>query len=152
MGAGRTFAGILFCLIVIVIINVFLTLGLSVSDLTAIGFDTSLFQAIFLIDIHPYTFITGDGWSILAALGGGAFVGGLISKGAKNGVLVGTITFALLWILQIGIALLFDFNALYFWYALLELVGGSIILDFAISAGILIVAGAIGGAITGGGE
>ncbi len=153
MGAGRVLAGLLFCIIAIALIIAFVTLGFSIDSIIAMGGpDTSLFQAIFLVAVHPYTFVLVGSWSILAALAAGAFIGGLIAKGAKSGLAVGSISFTLLLFLQLAVAFVFNFTALELWYALLTLGGGNAIIDLILAAGLLIVCGAIGGALTGGGK
>ncbi|MHA1129766.1 MAG: hypothetical protein ACTSQI_01245 [Candidatus Helarchaeota archaeon] len=151
MGAGRTFVGILFCIGTVALIIVFVTLGMSAEDVLG-SFDTALVQGIFLIAVHPYTFLITGTWSLLAALAAGAFIGGLIAKGAKSGLAVGSISFGLLLLLQISVAFFFDFNALSVWYALITITGGNAILDFVIGAGVMLACGAIGGALTGGGD
>jgi hypothetical protein len=154
MGAGRVLAGLLFCIVAICLIITFVTLGFSVNSIITMGGpDTSLFQAIFLIAVHPYSFVLLLGqWSIIAALAAGAFIGGLIAKGAKSGLAVGSISFALLLFLQLAVAFFFDFTAIELWYALLTLGGGNVIIDLILASGLLIVCGAIGGALTGGGK
>lgn len=147
MGAGRVLAGVLFCIIAASAIVIFVTLGISVSELETLGY--SVFQGAFLIMVHPYTMIIGGTWSVLAALGAGAFIGGLIAKGAKAGATVGIISFGLFLFLQIAVGVFFDFSALQLWWAIMDLIG-SVIIDLVLAAGILVAVGAIGGALTGG--
>ncbi|NVM53708.1 MAG: hypothetical protein HWN66_08390 [Candidatus Helarchaeota archaeon] len=152
MGAGRVLIGVLFCIVAAAMIIVFVTLGLSVEEVVALGWPTSLFQNIFLYTMHPYSFIQYGEWSILAALAAGAFIGGLISKGAKSGLAVGSISFGLLFFLQLAVGVFFNFTELLGWYGFVLFVGGNVIIDIALCAGLLIVCGAIGGALTSDGE
>lgn len=154
MGAGRVLVGMIFCIIAVMIIIIFVTLGLSVDDLVGIGLlDATLYQSIFLVAIHPYSFMVAFApaeWSVLAALAVGAFIGGLIAKGAKGGLSVGLLSFSILLLLQIAVGVFFNLSSLIAWYGLLELGGGSVLIDMLLAAAILAVCGAVGGALTGG--
>ncbi|MFX1294696.1 MAG: hypothetical protein ACFFD2_07560 [Promethearchaeota archaeon] len=147
MGAGRVLVGILIYIIAIVLIIIFVTLELSVDDISGMGFETSLFQAIFLTALHPYSLLIINGsWSIIAAIATGAFIGGLIAKGTKAGIAVGIISFGILFLLQICVTFVFNFGELMAWYGPLGTT--NVILDVTIGTGVSIVCGAIGGAIT----
>jgi hypothetical protein len=147
MGAGRVLLGMIFCLIAAILIVFFITLGYNLSsypELATLG----LYQAIFFLLFHPYYTISLGIYSALAALAVGAFVGGLASKGAKRGALAGLLSWIVIFVLYICLTWLFDFASM---MALWSALGIGLVVDIAISLGIVVV-GAIGGAITGGGE
>lgn len=145
--SGRLWIGILACWGTVELIILFLTLGLSIAKVASYGI-TALWQAIFIIPLHLPTFLTSGMWSIMAALTIGAFIGGLLMRTIKKGILVSVICFGLLLFLQFALGFLFDFNALLAWYSLIPALGGNVIIDFLVSAVILIAVGATGGAIT----
>ncbi|NVM29516.1 MAG: hypothetical protein HWN65_11810 [Candidatus Helarchaeota archaeon] len=145
--AGKFLIGVLACMVTVEMIILFLTLGLSLEKVVSYNI-TTLWQAIFIIPLHLPTFITSGMWSIMAALTIGAFIGGLVMKQIKKGILVSIISFGLLLFLQLAVGFLFNFDALIAWYSLISSLGGNVIVDFLVSAFILIAAGAIGGALT----
>ncbi len=144
---GKLIIGVVACIGIVEMIILLLTLQLSTGKVDSY-ITTTLWQAIFIIPLHLPTFLTSGMWSITAALTIGAFIGGLIVKKIKKGILVGIISFGLLLLLQFAVGFLFDFNALIAWYSLISSLGSNVILDFLVSIGILITAGAIGGALT----
>jgi hypothetical protein len=145
--AGKLLFGIPVCIFIIEIVILFLTLELSTGKLDS-HISTTLWQAIFIVPLHLPTFFTSGMWSLLAALTTGAFIGGLIVKKIKKGILLGVISFGLLLLLQFSLGFLFDIDALLAWYSIVASLGGDVLLDFLVSIGILVIAGAIGGALT----
>ena len=145
--SGKLLIGIPSCIFIVEMVILFLTLELSTGKLDS-HISTTLWQAIFIVPLHLPTFFTSGMWSILAALTAGAFIGGLIVKKIKKGILLGIICFGLFLLLQFSIGFLFDVDALLAWYSVIASLGGNLLLDFLVSIGILVIAGAIGGALT----
>ncbi len=145
--AGKLLFGIPVCIFIIEMVILLLTLELSTGKLDS-HISTTLWQAIFIVPLHLPTFFTSGMWSLLAALTTGAFIGGLIVKKIKKGIFLGVICFGILLLLQFSLGFLFDIDALLAWYSVIASLGGNVMLDFLVSAGILIVAGAIGSALT----
>jgi hypothetical protein len=136
------------CLAAAILIVFFVTLGYDLSSIPELT-GMAVYQTIFFLLMEPYFSVSVGLWSVLAALAVGAFIGGLASKGAKHGALVGLISWIIIFILYLAVAFVFDFAALATWWGML---GINIVFDIAIGLGVLVVVGAIGGAITGGGE
>ena len=149
MGAGRVILGMIFCLVAAILIVFFITLGYNLGDYPELG-TLGLYQAVFLFLFHPYFTILLGIYSALAALAVGAFIGGLASKGAKHGALVGLLSWIIIFVLYLALTWVFDFASMMaFWNALGII---NLVIDIVLSLGILVAVGAIGGAITGGGE
>ena len=148
MGIKKVLIGVLGCLITVAMVILIVTLGFSLDKVGILGID-NLVQAIFILAPHSYSFMTTGMWSIIAALTTGAFIGGLLVKNIKSGIAIGILSFVIIIVLQFAVGFLFNFTTFQAWYALeVPSHGGDIIIDFLLSVGILIGAGAIGGAIT----
>ena len=149
MGAGRIILGMLFGLVTAFLIVFFVTLSLTVSDY-AIFTNPAIYAVIALLLMHPYGMLTLGIYSAIAAPAAGAFVGGLVSKGAKNGLIAGLLMWVVVFLLYIGLGYSFDFGAMITTWDMIGMT--NVIIDFAMGLGIFCLVGAIGGAITGGGE
>jgi len=145
--SGRIYLGVIVCVVTTVLVVLFFTLGFSVDKVLGFGI-TELWQAIFVVAPHSSSLIGSGMWSIIAALTSGGFIAGLGIRSLKKAIIVGIISLGVLMLLQLALGFLFDFTAYTIWYSLIPSLGGNIFLDFSISAGILMAAGALGGALT----
>ncbi len=149
MVSGNLIAGVIISMLTISLVILILTLEFSLSKFTDPIKPGNLIQAIFVLAPHPlYGFMTPGFSSVIIALVGGAYIGGLVVRGAKKGFIVGISCFGLLMFFQIAIGFFFDFSTYQGWLAQINSGDGNIIIDFLLSAGLLVVAGAVGGIIT----
>jgi len=149
MSAGRVLLGIILCLAVATLIVSIVTIIYSLTQIPGLS-DKQVYQLIFFLLMEPYFAISLGYWSVLAGLAVGAFIGGLASKGAGNGFLVGLINWIIIFILYISVTFVFNFADLSAWWATRGII--LIVYDMIIGLVVLLVVGAIGGAITTSGE
>lgn len=144
MGAGRIIVGTLFCLIAAILIVFFVTLRYTAADYSELG-NTAQYAVIFTILLNPIAAINVKMVSVLAALAVGALIGGLISKSPIGGLLVGVLSFIVIFIVFLSFTVGFDINA---WMTWVNEHGSNVVLDLLACVAILAVFGAIGGKLT----
>jgi len=144
MGLGRVLVGTLFCLAAAILIVFFVTLGASLGDYTDLG-NPAQYQIIFALLLSPYTAIKIGAWSVIAAIAVGGLIGGLVSKSPTGGLAVGFLSFAVIFILFMGITIGFDINA---WATWISTWDSSIVVDIVLSLGIFCGTASIGGKLT----
>lgn len=136
--------GTLFCLVAAILIVFFVTLGYQTTNFPELG-NPAHYQAIFALLLNPLTAIMAGEWSVIAALGVGALIGGLISKSPLSGILVGLVSFVVILILFLGLTIGFDVSL---WITWVTTYGSNVAGELALCAGILAGVGAIGGKLT----
>ncbi|HUY00147.1 MAG TPA: YrzE family protein [Candidatus Deferrimicrobium sp.] len=153
--AGKLIAGIIVCMVAIPLIILIVTLGFSLAKVealeTLVGQDfpiNNVVQGIFILGPHSISFLTTGFWSIIAANLAGAYIGGLVVRSGKKGILVGIISFGLFIFLQLAIGFLFNINTYIEWFTKVSLAGGNVLMDFLMSATLLMAAGAVGGMLS----
>ncbi|NVM55077.1 MAG: hypothetical protein HWN66_15335 [Candidatus Helarchaeota archaeon] len=144
MGAARVLVGMLFCLAASILIVFFVTLGYAVGNFSDLG-DIIMFQAIFALLLSPLTAINMGLWSVIAALAVGGLLGGLVSKSPTAGLVMGLLSFLVIFILFLGITVGFDIDAWITWVTSWD---SYIVVDVVLSLGLLAGIGAIGGKLT----
>ncbi|MFX1294697.1 MAG: hypothetical protein ACFFD2_07565 [Promethearchaeota archaeon] len=144
MGVIRILSGTIFCLVAVLLVILFMTLGSLISDISEL-LSLEIYQIIFYLTMHPYSSAMLGLWIVLIALVIGALIGGLIARSTKGGIAVGFLALAILFMLYLGITWNFNFNAMISYWTLLDT---SIYLDIIISFIILVSLGAIGGKLT----
>lgn len=144
MGIARIIIGTLFCLATAVLIVFFVTLGYNVANYTQLG-TPAQYQVIFALLLDPITAVSINQWSVIAALGVGALIGGLISKSPLGGLAVGLVSFAAIFMLFLGVSIGFDVNL---WITWVSNYGSNVAGELALCAGILGGVGALGGKLT----
>jgi hypothetical protein len=144
LGIFRIIGGALFCLAAAVLTVFFVDYGYNLTDYALLG-TTDQYYVIFAQLLSPVTAIQLGHYVTISALGLGALIGGLLSKGPTAGLIVGLIAFGVIFMLFLGLTVGFDFNA---WIAWVTTYGSNVVGDLALAAGILGGVGAIGGKLT----
>ncbi|MFX1295179.1 MAG: hypothetical protein ACFFD2_10055 [Promethearchaeota archaeon] len=144
MNAIRILIGLLFSLAASILIVFFVTLGYNLSNYSSLG-STAIYQTIFAAVLSPLTSIKMGLWSVIAAIGVGAFIGGLLSKSPLGGLIVGLLSFATILVIFMIITIGFDFSA---WITWVQTWDSSVIADIALCAGLFGGIAAIGGKLT----
>jgi hypothetical protein len=144
MGVGRVLVGVIFCLAAAILIVFFVTLGATLIDYADLG-DPAQYQIIFALILSPYTAIKIGAWSVIAAIAVGGLIGGLVSKSPTGGLAVGLLSFAVIFILFLGITIGFDINA---WITWITTWDSSIVGDVLLSLAIFCGTASIGGKLT----
>jgi hypothetical protein len=136
-------------MIIITVVIWILTLGFTLNKLSGFTIKPdNVIQTIFALAPHSFSYMTAGFWSILAALITGGYIGGLVVRTPKKGIQVGLISFGLLMFFQLAIGFLFDITTYQGWLAQVSSDGGDIIIDFVLSAVLLMAAGTVGGIVT----
>ncbi len=144
MGAVRVFLGIIFCLTIGVVLIFIFNYQYVPGQISEISF-LELYQLPFYLILHPYYSFTFGQWIVLLALIAGAFVGGLLAKGTRSGLVMGFGAWLLNILLYVGIVWFFNFNTLSPYWASL---GNTLYIDLVLSFLLLELFGALGGKIT----
>lgn len=142
MGFARILAGLLFSLAGSILIVFFVSLGYDTSGFTALG-TTETDKIVFAVLLNPLTAINLSHWDVIAAIAVGGLLGGLISKSPTTGLLVGLLSFIVIFFLFLGLTLGFtNFSGWLTW------VKYNIALDLLLCAVLFAATGAIGGKLT----
>ncbi len=147
MNYGRVLVGALFCVLAATMIVFFITLGITVAELSILTI--SELPGAFLLVIHPFSLLLSGTWSVIAALAAGGFIGGLITKNYRAGAIAGVIGFGLMMFLQFAVGCGFNVATFQAWWVLMDATG-SVVVDIGLGIGIVIVTGAVGGMLTSG--
>lgn len=144
LGLARILAGLLFSLAASILIIFFVTLGYTLSEFPELG-TSSMFLVVFAVLLNPLTAIDMGIWSVIAAIAVGGFIGGLISKSPTSGLMVGLLSFVVIFILFLGLTVGFDIGA---WVLWVTTHGSNVAFDLLLCVAIFAGTGSIGGKLT----
>lgn len=148
MGILRVLVGTAFCLAAAILIAFFVGMGAPITQVAELG-TSAPYLVMFAVLLNPVSAIMVSAWWVIAALGVGALIGGLISKSPLAGLAVGILSFAVILMLFLGLTIGFNVNLWINWVTALN---SNVAVELLLCVGILAGVGAIGGKLTAGSD